>query len=243
MQLLTTNSKLAKCEKFGYLAMGLELAPGKLGGRGELCADRGDCYKTCLFNSGFGSMPAVRKARIDRTRFVFNTDGPISHEALIQLEHEIGLLERRARKRKLRAAVRLNVFSDVDWVDALRRTWFLSFPHVKFYDYTKNIERWRRSLSGGPAWPFNYDLTFSTSEEVNVGDISDEMKSGGRCTVVARKGSIWDDWIGSCLGGGTNVVDGDEHDLTFLHPKRTIIVLAAKGKAGSRNPRPNKFIP
>lgn len=244
MQLLTTNSKLAKCEAFGYLAVGLELAPGKLAGRGEACPARGDCYKTCIFSSGFGSMTSVRKARIDRHRFVIDTDHQPRFEAMMQLIDEIKENQAKAQRKRLRLAVRLNTFSDYAW-ERMAPEVLGMFPHVQFYDYTKVYERAVAFAEG--KLPKNYHLVFSTSEHARLFQSDRErlLRCGafGRCVSVTD--AVYEEtkrmWAGG-IDRLSNFVDGDVHDLTFLHKPGSIIVLSAKGKAGSRNPKPNKFL-
>lgn len=243
MRLLTTNSKLAKARDYGYLAVGLELAPGKLAGRGEACPARGDCYRTCIFSSGFGAMTSVRKARIDRHRLMFNTDGQLNQLALDQLISEIKAAQRKAVRLKLKLAVRLNVFSDISW-ENVAPALFMMFPDVQFYDYTKIVTRARRYVEG--KLPFNYHLTFSISEYVplysdterllRVGDESHVQRMSVALPLYQNVKAIW---LPSTYA---RHVDGDKHDLTFLHPAGSIILLSAKGKAGSRNPKPNKFL-
>ena len=243
MQLLTTNAKLAKCEAYGYLAVGLELAPGKLAGRGEACPARGDCYKTCIFSSGFGSMTSVRKARIERHRFMFNTDGSPRADALLMLRDEIATNTVRAAKRKLKLAVRLNTFSDYEW-ERIAPHLFDMFPGVQFYDYTKRYDRaveWSKWLL-----PKNYHLVFSCSEKCQIfSDAERELRHGvfGRkvSTTVAAYEDVKTKWVRHGMKQ-YGYVDGDLHDLTFLHKPGSIIVLSAKGKAGSRNPKANKFL-
>lgn len=230
MSLLTTNSKLEKSRAFGYLAAGLELAPGRMSGV-ELCPHRGDCYKTCIFHAGFGSMPSVRKARIDRAR-LWNKSPLEFRERLIG---EIHAHREKALRLKLKPAVRLNVFSDIDWTVELGvfGDIFYRLPDVQFYDYTKDLKRWRDSIARR-SWPPNYDLTFSCSEHNPLGSTAVQqlmVKYGGRVTCICR---------GERPSGG---VDGDEHDLTFLQPRGSVLWLSAKGKAGSRNPKRSKFIP
>ncbi len=203
----------------------------------ELCPNRGDCYKTCLFFSGFGSTPSVRKARLARAR-LWKRD---PERVIDRLYGEIPALNRKARQIGLKLAVRLNVFSDIAWEG--RAYLMRDNPDVQFYDYTKSFERFQRSLTD-PAWPTNYDLTFSCNEDRGLDSkaLQEMLRHGGRCTIVTREqGSDVFDWPAKMEP--RKIVDGDEHDLTFLHPKGSIIVLAAKGKGGSRNPKKSRFIP
>jgi hypothetical protein len=241
MKLLTTNSKLAKCEGYGYLAVGLELAPGKLAGRGEACPARGDCYKTCIFSSGFGQFDVVRKARIDRHRFMFNTDGTLSRDGREKLCFEIDLANERAKSRNLKLAVRLNVFSDYAW-ERIAPTMFM-FSDVQFYDYTKVYERAKAFAAG--KLPKNYHLVFSTNENVRLFENEERLLRRGEFgNKVSVTDVLYEDskriWLNDV--GSSDFVDGELHDLTFLHKPGSIIVLSAKGKAGSRNPKPNKFL-
>jgi hypothetical protein len=138
---------------------------------------------------------------------------------------EIERLRRKAERKGVRLAVRLNGTSDLAW-ERIAPQLFTIFPTVQFYDYTKGIERMLRFVNArscGPvgAWPANYDLTFSRSED-NESDCRRVLDAGGRVAVVF-------DVIPPTYYQ-LPVVDGDASDLRFLDPSLPI-GLVAKGRA------------
>lgn len=212
---ISTDTKTSKGESKGYLTGIMYLSHGSLSGK-NLCpfASKG-CLKTCLYTAGRGVFQSVKTARMKRTRLYLDN----RQEFFSQLIDEIKSLERKAIKKGLVPVVRLNGTSDVPF--ELMPVYGLPnimshFPHIQFYDYTKNPYRFKNL-------PKNYHLTFSRSEsnekyinilprEANVAVVFSEVLEGN--TMYSRK-----------------VILGDETDLRFLDPKGAIVGLKAKGKA------------
>ena len=160
MKLLSidTNAKTSKNTEYGYLTGILYLAPYKLSGV-NLCpmAEKAGCVNGCLYTAGRGVFNNVQQARLNRSK-LFNSD---QNAFMRQLVDEIGELSRKAKKLGIKAAVRLNGTSDIQW-EKIKFKWFNKdqtifdiFPNVQFYDYTKIPNR--------SNLPDNYDLTFSYS--------------------------------------------------------------------------------
>ena len=245
---LTTNTKVSK-DVDGFELLIMQLAPVKVakhrlddGSVLNTCPDAGACAKTCIFSSGRGVSKSVFDARVWRTVNLIATDGTINPVALAQIELELAKAVRSANKRGKRLAVRLNGFSDLDFVALLGREFFARWFDVQWYDYTKSFERWQSYLAG--KLPANYDLTFSVSEKRTLSDvmpiITKQHARPARCAVVSRNPKSL---ISFGAGVDHQYVDGDMHDATFTWPTGTILVLAAKGKGGSRNPEATAFIP
>jgi hypothetical protein len=139
----------------------------------------------------------------------------------------IRALERKAKRMNLTPVVRLNGTSDLPWervpVDGLPNV-MVMFPHIKFYDYTKVTKRSIRFASGKD-WPSNYHLTFSRSGENN--DDVDAVRLGGGNVAAVYSPEAKDD----LLVDKPNNVDGDLHDLRFLDPLGSWVLLKAKGPA------------
>ncbi len=230
MQLLTTNSKLAKGECYGYIVRGLQLLPGNKSGK-ELCPHRGACFATCLDTAGHGRFPGVADARYVRARLWI--EHPDAFVSLLRTELEA--FQRQAQRRDMLVAIRLNVISDVSWEQECRGL-FADFPDVQFYDYTKNPARARHARQFSRARygfiPPNYDLTYSWSEQASPHFASMHLKHGGRIAFVRREGNDVPPFIQRA-----QQVDGDEHDLTFLHPPGSVLVLSPKGKLASKRTR------
>ena len=245
---LTTNTKTDKAVD-GFALLIMQLAPVKVaklrlddGTILNTCPDAGACAKTCIFESGRGVSKSVFDARVWRTLNLILSDGTINPVALAKIELELAKAVRSAAKRGKRVAVRLNGFSDLDFVALLGVEFFARWHDVQWYDYTKSFERWKLFLAG--KLPANYDITFSISEKRTLSDvmpiITAQHARPARCAVVSRNPAAMIDF-----GAGVDhqYIDGDKHDATFVHPTGTILVLAAKGKGGSRNPEATAFIP
>ncbi len=220
VKLLTANRKLESASEYGWLATGLSLLPGRKSGV-EMCPDRGACFATCLDTSGHGMMPNVVKARMERAKFY--VEHPEAFITLLDLEVEKHV--EAAAAKDLRPAVRLNVLSDLPWEEIVPEL-FKLHPEVQFYDYTKSRQRARDSLKGW--WPSNYNLTYSWNERSTGAFGSRLLRDGGRIAYVMREDTVAPAWMRRA-----GFVDGDEHDLIFLHPPGSIQALKPKGKLRS----------
>ena len=206
----STNPKIKKeADMLGILPFALSLAPATASGAGNVCplASPG-CSAVCLNYAGRGQMSSIQRARIQKTRFWFSDrDG-----FLELLTRDLEKVQRLARKHEKRAAVRLNVFSDIPWerfVDLDR------FRDIQFYDYTKILARLGRT-------PSNYDLTFSRSE-TNEAEVRQALIRRFNVAIPFRDPPDW--FL------GYPVVDGDRHDFRFLDPRPVVVALKPKGLA------------
>lgn len=220
MKLLTSsNTKIKKGEKLGWLSFGIHLAPASLSGF-NVCKDASaGCAAACLNTAGMGVFSNVQRSRIEKTRLFF-TDKPAF---MSQLVKEITSAVKSAAKKQMNPCFRLNLTSDLPW-EKIRhdgKTIFELFPAVRFYDYTKSPDRMSAFLAGD--MPSNYHLTFSRSES-NSKAVDAILKSGGNVAMVFRK-SLPASFL------GLPVVNGDETDLRFLDPQGVIVGLVEKGLA------------
>lgn len=220
MALLTTsgNPKLAKSDNkgLGFLSAGLNLAAANTSGY-EVCPRRSaGCTESCLLYQGRGRMPSVMAARRMKTMLYFE-----HRQDFFELLHaEVGAFQRKAQRAGLKPVIRLNVMSDIAWERQFPAL-FSNFPDVQFYDYTKREDRMDKFLEG--KFPSNYSLCFSRSED-NEDYCQTVLQRGGTISVLFRDG-----FPSSFLG--YPVLDGDQDDLTFLAPPRSIRALSAKGSA------------
>lgn len=218
----TQNAKTIKGEKLGYTTFILYLSPHKQNSLGKNICPRATagCAAACLFTAGMGKFSNVKKARMQKTEYFLTNRA----EFMQQLAKEIkaGIKKYGADK----MAIRLNGTSDIPFenipVDNHANIMEM-FPMVQFYDYTKIYSRLIKVL------PSNYHLTFSRAETTdNQAEADRALKLGFNiATVFAVKNE-------SDLPleyKGTKVVNGDEHDLTFLHDHGVILGLKAKGDA------------
>lgn len=225
------NVKTDKNVKYGYLTGILYLSPSNEAKKKgynikNLCpyASKG-CKKACLYSAGRGKFSNVQEARIKKTVYIMEgkkfDDIPDKH-VLESMIKDINILINKAKKLNLKPSIRLNGTSDLPV-----HTWGLmeKYPQVKFYDYTKDINKMLLYLEG--KLPKNYHLTFSYTEK-NILLCLDVLYKDGNVAMVFK-----DKLPKTFLG--YNVINGDNHDLTFLHDKKCIIGLKAKGDAKKDN--------
>ncbi len=209
------DAKTVKGTDQGFLTGILYLAPYNLSGVVNVCVNASPgCIASCLFTAGLASVhSSINVGRIAKTRYM--VADPVAFRE--SLAYDIARLERKAMKRGLVPAVRINGTSDLP---KLAREMALRFPNVQFYDYTKLGKAWLRELP-------NYSLTFSHSE-LNLSDCLQALAHGVNVAVVfgLKKGTAMPEtWH------GYRVVNGDESDLRFIDPKGCVIGLYAKGQA------------
>ena len=214
------NYKMSKSTDFGYLSVILYLAPHTLSGK-NICpwASKG-CIKGCLNLSGRGVFNNVKQSRLNKTKYFF-ADRP---KFLKQLDHEIKLYNKRAKRMGLKLNVRLNGTSDLIWENYKLENGLNLMdnnPTIKFHDYTKSVERMKKQL------PKNYRLTFSKSES-NYNDVQELIMTSKQNIAV-----VFNKLPKSYLG--RKVIDGDLNDLRFKDPLNSIVGLIAKGKARKDN--------
>lgn len=211
---VNTNWKTIKSMKYGVLTGILYLAPYKLSGKNVCPAASLGCRLSCLNTAGRGQMGVVQKARLRKTKMFFQD----RQKFLGQLKTEIEILERRAIRKNMKLAIRLNGTSDLPFERYLidGKNLMDHFPKVKFYDYTKLDNRITDTL------PSNYHLTFSRSE-TNESVITEVIKKAPVSVVFKNKLPK--------LYNGFKVINGDLHDMRFKNKSGIIIGLLAKGRA------------
>jgi hypothetical protein len=231
-RLLTVeNAKTVKGEKLGYLTGILYMTPARapsIDGANLCKYSTAGCRAGCLVTAGRGGFDSVAAGRA-RKRALWLQD---PHGFILQLEKEIKALELRARRAGLRAVVRLNGTTDIEWETAAPGL-FEKFPRVQFYDYTKDPRRaigapLTMGANAAPRIPRarNYDLTYSRAENRDAAAMG-VLAAGGRVAVVfstKRGRPLPRTWK------GYPVKDGDRHDLRFLE-RAGVVGLRAKGKA------------
>ena len=220
---INTNYKTVKSEKVGVLTGIIYMAPYNLSGKNVCPGASAGCAAACLNTAGRGAMGVVQKARLKKTNRFFED----RQQFLWDLAGEISNLERQAKAKGLKAAVRLNGTSDLPYerykLSGTKRrdsdkNIMEMFPNVQFYDYTKLENR-----IVGQTLPANYHLTFSRAED-NDHKLEDVLKHTSAAVVFS--GELPETWR------GYPVIDGDEHDARFTDAGPGVIIgLTAKGKA------------
>ncbi len=205
-----TNAKTVKNELPTYI---LYLAPADTILTHNLCpfASLG-CKSSCLYSAGRGRFNNVQHSRINKAKFWAYDRAKFYSQLAIELQQ--------LEKRKNKTAVRLNGTSDIDHIDLLYRYTGINFLYSKylvFYDYTKNINVYKRYLNT------NYKLTFSMSE-TNFDQVYEVLKLGGNVAAVFRN-SLPSEFM------GYQVINGDLTDLRINDPRNVVVGLIAKGDA------------
>lgn len=223
------NAKISKSNHLKeYRTAYVALLPGNLSGH-NVCPNHRHCLNTCLgVKAGQNTIESAKLAKYMRTiYFARFKDAFIS-----QLVKELINFERLCLKTGRKPAVRLNAYSDIPY-EHIAPEIFEACPHTQFYDYTKLLSRATGQL------PSNYDLTYSlVSARHTFEDIHKiATLSGIRCSAVMTR-----DFHKSTFNygekvtvyragyGGFDIVNGDNHDLTFKSPKGIILGLKAKYK-------------
>ena len=220
---INTNYKTVKSEKVGVLTGIIYMAPYNLSGKNVCPGASAGCAAACLNTAGRGAMNVVQRARLEKTNRFWDD----RKQFLMDLALEIGKLEKQAKAKGLKAAVRLNGTSDLPYerykLSGTKRrdsdkNIMEMFPNVQFYDYTKLENR-----IVGQTLPANYHLTFSRAED-NDHKLEDVLKHTSAAVVFS--GELPETWR------GYPVIDGDEHDARFTDAGPGVIIgLTAKGKA------------
>ena len=219
------NPKTAKGLVLNWSTTVLHLAPASLSGIMNVCPhSTAGCRAACLNTAGRGGIfkagaqtTNIQEARIRRTVSFKEDRLGFIH----QLSCEVDRHWDTAAKLGLQPCARLNGTSDIRWESVLGAWWFRERSLVKFYDYTKDLNRMESFLLG--RIPANYHLTFSASENTDIRTILSITSMGGNVAVV------FDEIPETYLG--IPVINGDEHDLRFLDQRGRIVGLKAKGRA------------
>lgn len=213
MKLLDTtggNGKLKKTDKSSqeYRLAGLSLLPDDI-----LCPYRNiaECKDPCLESAGMGVFSNVKAGRQRKSDWWHSDrDG-----FLVQLRKELTNFDKLCKRQGVKAAVRLNVLSDIPWE---KHGIPQEFPDIFFYDYTKNASRLGKT-------PDNYELMYSYSNAPKYQQhVAKALKSNVPMSVVFRGGM-------PKYFKGRRVIDGDASDLVNVKAGKVIVGLVAKGKA------------
>jgi hypothetical protein len=172
---------------------------------------------------------SVQLAQINRTRLFHQS----KKAYFIVLVDEILRAKRKAERDGLKLSIRLNGTSDILWEYMTFEIQgvsfydiFQAFPDVMFYDYTKVPFKYRKDAVDLP----NYRLTYSyTGEPVSIKRANEYIAAGCSVSVVytgdasAKLKQLFPDcWYW---------VNGDAHDMRFLDPAGSLVLLKAKGDA------------
>jgi len=219
----TQNAKTIKGEKLGYHTLILYLSPDKQNSKGKtLCASSTQgCRTACLFTAGRGKFSNVALARVHKSEYFLSDRKAF----LDQIATEITAAIKKYGADKI--CIRLNGTSDIPYENIPVGDYpniMTMMPNVQFYDYTKIFSRLDKTKL-----PTNYHLTFSRAETaLNQKQAELALQLGFN---VAAVFAVKNETELPTEYKGTKVVNGDEHDLTFIQPNNVILGLKAKGDA------------
>lgn len=218
----TQNAKTKKGEKLGYTTYILYMSPEKQNTLGKNICPKATagCSKSCLFTAGRGKFSNVMKGRLNKTEYFLRDKVNFMNDVVKEIKK--GIKKHGADK----MCVRLNGTSDIPYeniaVGGFKNIMEM-FPDVQFYDYTKCYSRLIKQL------PANYHLTFSRAETAeNQREADNALALGFNVAVVF---AVKDETELPAEYNNAKVINGDEHDLTFLHGNGVIVGLKAKGEA------------
>lgn len=213
------NEKSPKGEAYGYLTAMMYLAPHTVAGGKSVCPhSTAACREGCLFTAGRGTTPRVANARIKRTlRYLDGRPG-----FMRDVVADLTVMQQAADDAGLTLAIRLNGTSDIAW-ERENPSVFEAFPRAIFYDYC----RWPPQHRKVPA---NWHLTFSLADDPLSHAITHLVAGRSVAAIVPeREKAAAPDWF--VVGDKTvQVVDGELHDLRFLDPSPSLVLLKPKGR-------------
>jgi hypothetical protein len=204
-----------KTDKNEFKTYNLSLSPYNHNKKGvNVCpkASKG-CALACLVQAGRGKFKNVSEARINRTNYYLYN----KQMFLFQLANEINQIASSGEN----VALRLNTFSDIDFVYQLKKHCNVDllvdplYKNIIVYDYTAIIGKVKKYLGT------RYHLTLSRKED-NEHEIMEALNTG--CNVSA----VFMDKLPKTYKG-FKVVDGDKTDLEMTKYKNVVLGLLAKG--------------
>jgi hypothetical protein len=222
----TQNAKTIKGEQLGYTTYILYMSPQKQNTLGKNICPKATagCAAACLFTAGRGKFSNVMKGRLNKTEYFLRERENFMNDVAKEIAK--GIKKHGADK----MCVRLNGTSDIPYenipVGGFKNIMEM-FPNLQFYDYSKNPKRFTNKL------PKNYHLTFSMAEtKENKEDCFKLLNAGFN---VASVFAVNNESELPNTYKGYDVINGDEHDLVWLHKSNTkqglVIGLKAKGDA------------
>jgi hypothetical protein len=219
--LTTDNAKTIKGEDLGYKTLICYMSPHKQNAFGRnLCPKAtAGCMASCLFTAGRGAFSNVKIGRLRKSEFFLSNKELFMEQLVTEIEKAV------RNKKDKNICVRLNGTTDIPF-ENIKVGGFDNimsmFPSIQFYDYTKVFARLKKEL------PKNYHLTFSMSEDNR--EIAFDLLSKG--VNVAMVFNIKNSNELPKTYKGYEVINGDNDDLTFLHPKGIILGLKYKKLTG-----------
>lgn len=213
-----TNAKTSKGDDENTLTAILYLAPNTISGYNVCPNASPGCIASCLFTAGRGAMTSVQEARTRKTRLFFE-DNNLFIKLLCS---DLSKFQDYCLKNNITGYVRLNGTSDIRWEDIIvpdhNAYLFDLFKNLRFYDYTKVLDRLNVAKFD------NYKILYSRSELDSNETILRQLKLGFNVSIVFEK-ELPETYL------GYEVINGDLNDLRWNDPSGVIVGLKAKGLA------------
>lgn len=218
---VNTSAKIKKNGKIGMKTYAIYLSPANLSGYNTCTHSTPECRMGCLNTSGRAGMEQVAgktmiaNCRAKKTSLLFEQPSFFMDWVIAEITAKKNL----AIKKGYDFSIRLNGTSDIDWANIRvnGKNIFEIFPKDKFYDYTKNPNKFKNI-------PSNYHLTMSYTG-----------KNWQVCEMLLQKGFnvavVFDVKNENDLPKefrGYKVINGDENDYRISDPKGTIVGLKWK---------------
>lgn len=208
------SQKIVKSQKVdNIMTYCLYLSPAKTSGYQVCPFSTPECRKGCLATSGrakielLSGISSIKDCRINKTKLFFE------HQDFFMqwLIAEISTYQRKAFKKNMGFAVRLNGTSDIEFENILvnGKNVFELFPNIIFYDYTKIAPRLKKQL------PSNYKLTLSYTGR-NVNECIEFLSNGGNVAMVFNTKVLPKAW------NGFKIINGDVSDSRYKDAESTI---------------------
>lgn len=213
--LISDSTKASKGLKYGYLngiQYLLHANTGLEDGIKNMCsfATKG-CSDMCFGNAKRQAMSNTWNAKKNRSLLLQND----KELYLAFFVDEVLKWKRKAERKNLKLALRLNGTSDKDFV---KMGLYHIFPDVQFCEYTKNPILAKKYIND--ELPSNLHMTFSRSEK-NHNFCMELLKDGVMNVAIPFSSAYPDNWM------GFPTIDGDKHDLRFLDPNGGHVVALA----------------
>lgn len=215
MSLLTlANTKLLKSSDYGYMSVGLSLAPNTMNSSSiNLCGhSTHSCRSSCLVYSGMNNMSVKNKIK--------KTDDFLKNRNwfLEDIHNELQTFKRKAESLNKILTCRLNMYSDINFsnikINISKKNIYELNPSIQFIEYTRF---WHRISNHS-----NLNYTYSADKEsVTEEDIINQCNKGLNVSIIYT-GNKPETYLGiSCI-------DGDLNDLRHTDPKGVIVLLKYK---------------
>ena len=215
---IDSSYKVAKGKKLKVVTAIQYLPSDKMISSNTFCsnADRNGCAKDCLKDSGRLGMMSSQRAMISRGLFYLYMND--SYER--QLRYE---LDKAYMTYGNDLAVRLNGTSDINYKDIIK-----DYPHIQFYDYTKNRNMMMKNKNK------NHHYTFSGSmfSDYSIKELKQAVKDKLNIALAFNTANSKQDKlkIPSKLFG-VELVSFDETDARFKDDQGSIGYLTRKGSS------------